>query len=98
MATQGEREQDNDITTSHDLHDLDDDHELEKPTPLPVVPLFSVYLIQLTEPITATVIYPFINQFVRETGITGGDEKKTGYYAGIIVREDPLCPPLDSQI
>ncbi|KIM39402.1 hypothetical protein M413DRAFT_29551 [Hebeloma cylindrosporum] len=46
--------------------------------------LFSVFLIQVAEPVTATVIYPFINQFVRETGITGGDEKKTGYYAGLI--------------
>lgn len=57
-----------------------------KPTPLPVLPLLSVFLIQLGEPIAATVIYPFIAQFVRETNITGGDEKKTGYYAGIIVR------------
>jgi len=55
-------------------------------TPLPVIPLVSVLLLQLSEPITGTVIYPFINQFVRETGITGGDELKTGYYAGIIVR------------
>jgi len=68
----------------------------EKPTPLPKLQLFSVFLIQAAEPITATVIYPFINQFVRETGITGGDEKKTGYYAGLIVRiftftcQDPL--------
>ncbi|KAK2460164.1 hypothetical protein APHAL10511_007843 [Amanita phalloides] len=36
------------------------------------------------EPITATIIYPFINQFVRETGVTGGDERTTGYFAGII--------------
>jgi hypothetical protein len=58
----------------------------EQPTPLPKLQLFSVFLIQTAEPVTATVIYPFINQFVRETGITGGDEKKTGYYAGLIVR------------
>jgi MFS family permease len=38
----------------------------------------------LTEPLAATVIYPFINQFVERTGITGGNEKKTGYYAGIV--------------
>ncbi|KDR78804.1 hypothetical protein GALMADRAFT_224047 [Galerina marginata CBS 339.88] len=55
-----------------------------KPTPLPKAQLFGVFLIQTAEPITSTVIYPFINQFVRETGITGGDETKTGYYAGII--------------
>jgi hypothetical protein len=62
------------------------DGDQEQPTPLPTLQLFSVFLIQTAEPLTATVIYPFINQFVRETGITGGDEKKTGYYAGLIVR------------
>jgi hypothetical protein len=63
-----------------------DELEQEKPTPLPKLQLFSVFLIQTSEALTATVIYPFINQFVRETGIIGGDEKKTGYYAGLIVR------------
>lgn len=57
-----------------------------KRTPLPVAQLISTGLIQFSEPITALCIYPFINQFIRETGITGGDEKKTGYYGGIIVR------------
>ncbi|KAH9481774.1 Major facilitator-type transporter psiT2 [Psilocybe cubensis] len=56
----------------------------KKQTPLPILPLLSVFLIQLGEPIAATVIYPFIAQFVREMDITGGDEKKIGYYAGII--------------
>ncbi|KIJ98481.1 hypothetical protein K443DRAFT_133426 [Laccaria amethystina LaAM-08-1] len=56
----------------------------EKRTPLPKVQLFVLFLIQFAEPITATVIYPFVNQFVRDTGIIGGDERKTGYYAGII--------------
>ncbi|KAF8622862.1 hypothetical protein AX15_006703 [Amanita polypyramis BW_CC] len=56
----------------------------KKQTPLPLVQLSIVYLVQFAEPITATVIYPFINQLVRETGITGGDERKTGYFAGII--------------
>jgi hypothetical protein len=58
----------------------------EKPrTPLPKFQLVLVMLIQFAEPITALVIYPFINQFVRSTGITGGDDRKIGYYAGIIV-------------
>ena len=48
------------------------------------VQLLLILLVQLTEPIAATVIFPFVNQFVRETGITGGDERKTGYYAGVI--------------
>ncbi|KAF4618794.1 hypothetical protein D9613_010002 [Agrocybe pediades] len=68
----------------------DDCREAEEPelperrTPLPLIPIIAVLLLQLAEPITGTVIYPFINQLVRETGVTGGDEKRTGYYAGII--------------
>ena len=56
-----------------------------KPTPLPIYQLFIVYLTQFTEPLTGSVIYPFINQFVRDTGVIDGDERKTGYYAGVIV-------------
>jgi MFS family permease len=62
---------------------------ITKRTPLPKFQLFIVLLVQFAEPITGTVIYPFINQFVRETGVTGGDERKTGYFAGIIVSIRP---------
>ena len=55
-------------------------------TPLPWGQLMVVSLIQFAEPVTAAVIYPFINQFVRTTGVTGGNEEKTGYFAGMIVR------------
>ena len=61
-----------------------EDRKTER-TPLPRLQLAIVFLIQFAEPVTATVIYPFVNQLVRETGITGGDEAKTGYYAGIVV-------------
>jgi hypothetical protein len=55
-------------------------------TPLPWGQLMVVSLIQFAEPVTAAVIYPFINQFVQTTGVTGGNEEKTGYFAGMIVR------------
>jgi hypothetical protein len=58
---------------------------LTKSTPLPKLQLFSILYIQFSEPITTTVIYPFIIQLIRDTGITGGDEAKTGYYSGFIV-------------
>ncbi|KAG5644649.1 hypothetical protein DXG03_008031 [Asterophora parasitica] len=64
----------------HDIHEPPKTHR----TPLPKVQLFIVFMVQLAEPITGTVVYPFVNQFVRDTGITRGDERKTGYYAGII--------------
>ena len=67
------------------VHDEHATHDTERPTPLPKFQIFIVFLIQFAEPITGLVIYPFVNQFVRETGITNGDERKTGYYAGIIV-------------
>ena len=59
--------------------------ELKSRTPLPKFQLFLVCLIQFAEPPTASVIYPFVNQFVRATGIIQGDDRKTGYYAGVIV-------------
>ncbi|KAH9945434.1 MFS general substrate transporter [Epithele typhae] len=57
---------------------------LKAPTPLPRMQIFILLLMQLAEPITANCIYPFINQLVSELDITGGDEKKVGYYAGLI--------------
>ncbi|EUC58980.1 MFS multidrug transporter [Rhizoctonia solani AG-3 Rhs1AP] len=53
-------------------------------TPLPMKRLSILLLMQLSEPIAYTVIYPFVAQFVNETGITGGDGSKIGYYAGMI--------------
>ncbi|KAI1797427.1 MFS general substrate transporter [Ganoderma leucocontextum] len=46
-------------------------------TSLPKLQLFLLLYLQLAEPITSTVIYPFVNQLVRET-------RKTGYFAGLI--------------
>ena len=60
--------------------------ELVHATPLPKVQLALLLYLQLAEPITSTVIYPFVNQLVRRTGITKGDDGKTGYFVGAIVR------------
>lgn len=40
---------------------------------------------QMTEQLSGTVIYPFMPQMVARTGIINGDEKRTGYYTGILV-------------
>ena len=51
---------------------------------------------QFCEPITATVIFPFVFQLVNETGVTKGNADRTGYYAGIIVRPCLfISPPAD---
>ncbi|KAJ7109592.1 major facilitator superfamily multidrug-resistance, DHA1 sub-family [Mycena crocata] len=63
---------------------MESDVRSTRPTPLPKLQLSILALIQFSEPVTALVIYPFIIQFVRDTGVTGGDESKTGHYAGII--------------
>ncbi|KAL1669217.1 major facilitator superfamily domain-containing protein [Schizophyllum commune] len=74
----------------HD-HDYEDAGSVEvvqeqeqKRTPLPIRQLVIVYLIQASEPLTGMVIYPFIAQLVFETGVTHGNEKSIGYYAGIV--------------
>ncbi|KAF4571061.1 hypothetical protein EYR36_008388 [Pleurotus pulmonarius] len=53
-------------------------------TPLPKLQLAILMVMLGAEPICNSVIFPFVNQFVRETGVTNGDERKTGYYAGIV--------------
>ena len=98
-------------TTTSDPEDLGIFHDdvnaqitISKPTrtSLPKIALSILFLIQSSEAITATVIYPFINKFVRDTGVTGGDERKTGYFAGIIVSQAfklvhrPPHPRIDS--
>ncbi|QRW18662.1 major facilitator superfamily transporter [Rhizoctonia solani] len=61
---------------SHDEH--------KPPTPLPKKQIAILLLMQLSEPIAYSVIYPFIVRLVNETGVTDGDESKVGYYAGMI--------------
>ncbi|KAJ6553591.1 major facilitator superfamily domain-containing protein [Mycena vulgaris] len=63
-------------------HDAEALPAVKKRTPLPKFQVFIILFIQFSEP--SLVIYPFIIQLVRDTGITGGEETKTGYFAGII--------------
>ncbi|KAG0699250.1 major facilitator superfamily domain-containing protein [Suillus ampliporus] len=56
----------------------------KKSTPLPKLQISIVLLSLLVEPIASQSIYPYINQLVSELDITGGDERKVGYYAGLI--------------
>ncbi|KAH9169218.1 MFS general substrate transporter [Lactarius sanguifluus] len=54
-------------------------------TPLPITQIVILLLLQLCEPITSHSIKPYINQLVSELPVVDGDEKKVGYYAGLIV-------------
>ncbi|KAJ7199167.1 major facilitator superfamily domain-containing protein [Mycena pura] len=53
-------------------------------TPIPKLQLTITMLIQAAESLSATVIFPFVPQFVQDTGVTGGDERKIGYWAGVL--------------
>ncbi|KAF9035152.1 member of major facilitator superfamily multidrug-resistance, DHA1 sub-family [Panaeolus papilionaceus] len=55
-----------------------------KVTPLPWAQYSILLLVQLAEPLTSQVIYPFAPQLVRDSGVTHGDESKVGYYVGIM--------------
>ncbi|KAG2739772.1 MFS general substrate transporter [Suillus brevipes Sb2] len=57
---------------------------LKPKTPLPKLQIGTILTIQLAEAIASTSIFPYINQLIRELGVTGGDDAAVGYYAGII--------------
>ncbi|KIL64431.1 hypothetical protein M378DRAFT_78319 [Amanita muscaria Koide BX008] len=53
-----------------------------KRTPLPTLQISIVLLLLFCEPFASNSILPYINQ--AKLGITGGDKRKVGYYAGLI--------------
>ncbi|KAG7089939.1 hypothetical protein E1B28_011568 [Marasmius oreades] len=53
-------------------------------TPIPWFQFSIVLFLQLAEPLTSQVIYPFTPQLIRDIGITHGDETKVGYYVGLL--------------
>lgn len=53
-------------------------------TPVPWAQLWVLLVLQLAEPLTSQVIYPFAPEFVRNVGITHGDESRVGYYVGLL--------------
>ncbi|KAM6504174.1 Major facilitator superfamily domain containing protein [Amanita muscaria] len=59
-----------------------------KRTPLPTLQLAIVLLIRLCEPFASNSIFPA--KLITELGITGGDKRKVGYYAGLIVGPNML--------
>ncbi|KAF9266457.1 MFS multidrug-resistance DHA1 sub-family [Marasmius fiardii PR-910] len=55
-----------------------------KRTPIPWFQFSIILFLQLAEPLTAQVIYPFTPQLIRDIGITHGDEAKVGHYVGLL--------------
>jgi hypothetical protein len=58
---------------------------LSKATPLPKLQLTILVLLKMAEALTFHLIGPFVATLVKETGVIDGDEKKIGYYAGLLV-------------
>ncbi|KAN0140331.1 major facilitator superfamily [Lactarius tabidus] len=54
-------------------------------TPLPITQVVVLVLLQLCEPIASQSIRPYITQLVSELPVVGGDERKVGYYAGLMM-------------
>ncbi|EPQ54003.1 MFS multidrug-resistance DHA1 sub-family [Gloeophyllum trabeum ATCC 11539] len=56
----------------------------KKQTPIPWAQFSIVLFLQLAEPLTSQVIYPFTPDLIRNVGITHGDETKVGHYVGML--------------
>ncbi|KAN0130269.1 major facilitator superfamily transporter [Lactarius tabidus] len=64
---------------------LHDENPPRKETPLPITQVLVLLLLQISEPLMSFSIRPYINELVSELPIVGGDERKVGYYAGLIL-------------
>ncbi|KAI9455177.1 MFS general substrate transporter [Lactarius psammicola] len=64
---------------------LPKDDTIRKPTPLPRVQIVALLSVWLVESIISHSITPYLNQLVKELPIVRDDERKVGYYTGIIV-------------
>lgn len=53
-------------------------------TPLPRLQTGLLLMLEIAETTASTSIYPYINQLIREIGITRGDDAAVGYYVGLI--------------
>ncbi|CAE6439665.1 unnamed protein product [Rhizoctonia solani] len=56
---------------------------VQQRTPIPVKQVFVLCLMRFAEPISFSVIFPFVNQMIEDLGVTS-DPKKLGYYSGFI--------------
>ncbi|KAH9169227.1 hypothetical protein EDB89DRAFT_1889072 [Lactarius sanguifluus] len=54
-------------------------------TPFPITQIVILLLLWLCEPVTSQSIKPYINQLVSELPIVGGEERKVGRYAGLLI-------------
>ncbi|KIJ44207.1 hypothetical protein M422DRAFT_67512 [Sphaerobolus stellatus SS14] len=53
------------------------------PTPVPKLPLISLCLARLSDPITFTQIFPYVNEMMQELGVASSPSQ-VGFYSGIV--------------
>ena len=70
--------------TSYDTTHASPPESAAKPTPLPRKQLFVLCLMRMTEPISFTVIFPFVNAMLRANLPSTVPSSQLGYYAGIV--------------
>ncbi|KIR25451.1 hypothetical protein I307_06034 [Cryptococcus deuterogattii 99/473] len=58
-------------------------HSRDGSTPLPVTQIVVLMVVRLAEPISYTVIFPFINQMVEELQVTDNPDR-VGFYSGLV--------------
>ncbi|KAK0552363.1 hypothetical protein OC845_001738 [Tilletia horrida] len=56
---------------------------LKPETPLPKLSLAIIFLVRVCEPVNFTFLFPFINQYIWDLGVTK-DKSQVGIYAGMI--------------
>ncbi|POW18253.1 hypothetical protein PSHT_06002 [Puccinia striiformis] len=71
-------------------HDGLEVREVPPTTPLPYKQVVVLCFMRITEPISQSLIHPFINQMLEDLHVTP-DRTKIGYYAGIITTLIPMC-------
>ncbi|CEL62704.1 putative peptide/nitrate transporter At3g43790 OS=Arabidopsis thaliana GN=ZIFL2 PE=2 SV=2 [Rhizoctonia solani AG-1 IB] len=76
-----DRDQCTDVTTPE--NGCPQEPTVQQRTALPVKQLFVLCLMRFAEPISFSVIFPFVNQMIEELGVTS-DPKELGYYSGFV--------------
>lgn len=52
--------------------------------PFPWLQMTALLLTMIADPVWSSTMYPFLNQLIAGLSITHGDEKKVGYYSGLM--------------
>lgn len=74
----------NSTSTQHQDEPASPSAAERKPTPLPLKQLFVLCLMRLSEPISFTVIFPFVTPMLRSNLPASIPDSQLGYYAGIV--------------